>query len=103
MHKASKAKTVSRTVRLTGFEDKKNTHGWLLSSCVRTLSVVGSRIRPAVLGVASPVPVVRSGVPLTRSDYFTLGDVGAAGDCSRGVSGFQHFGSLKKTALKRER
>lgn len=33
MQEASKAKTVTTTARLTGFEDKKDTHGCLLSSC----------------------------------------------------------------------
>jgi hypothetical protein len=31
MQEASKAKTVGRTARLTGFEDKKYAHGVLLS------------------------------------------------------------------------
>jgi hypothetical protein len=30
MHEASQTKTITRTVRLTGFEDKKHHHGWLL-------------------------------------------------------------------------
>jgi hypothetical protein len=49
MQETPKAETVSRTARPTGFEDKKYAHGRSPISCVRTLPVVGSRIRPAAL------------------------------------------------------
>lgn len=77
MEGPSEADTVGRTVRLTGFENEEYTHRCLLSSCVRSLAVAGSRIRPAVVGVF----YLSSGwwSPQTRSDYFSIDpDVGRA-------------------------
>src|SRR4030081_2131015 len=42
MQRASKAQTVGRTARLTGFENQKDTHRCSLSPCVRDPS--GSRL-----------------------------------------------------------
>lgn len=51
MERPSETETVRPTVRMTGFEKKKYTHWVILIPCVRSLFVVGSRIRPVVLRV----------------------------------------------------